>query len=119
MTKRPRRPNAAKRPSAPRPSAPRRDDDLQAEVERLRRELAETQLQLDEIAKKGADAYTKRRMEQLDEARLTARGQALEAAKARNKAEAELRALTDAIDKAPGVTGWLLRRARRNLQRPR
>jgi hypothetical protein len=42
-----------------------------------------------------------------------ARGQALEAAAARARAEAELRALKDAIGKATGLSGWLLRRAGR------
>ena len=110
MSKRPSRPKPARKPSAP-----GQDSDLKAEIETLRRDLAEAQRQLDEVAKIGADAYMKRRMEALDEARLVARGQALDAATARNKAEAELRALTDAIEKAPGFSGWLLRHARRRL----
>jgi hypothetical protein len=83
------------------------------DAEQLRRDLAEAQRQLRDIEQHGADAYTKRRLADLDEARLVARGQALDAAAARAKAEAELRTLRDAIDKAPGLAGWVLRRARR------
>ncbi|MGG5823977.1 hypothetical protein [Falsiroseomonas sp. HW251] len=111
MTRRGRRQKVA----ANAPSVTHRAGDLQADVEQLRRELAAAQRQLEEVAHSGADAYAKRRMEVLDEARLVARGQALEAAAARAKAEAELRALTDAIAKAPGLSGWLVRRACRKL----
>ncbi|MFB9968583.1 hypothetical protein ACFFMP_00220 [Pseudoroseomonas cervicalis] len=45
-----------------------------------------------------------------------ARGRAVEAALARSRAEAALKALNDALDKAPGLEGWLLRRARRRLR---
>src|SRR5690349_3848597 len=75
MTRRGRRQKVA----ANAPSVTHRAGDLQADVEQLRRELAAAQRQLEEVAHSGADAYAKRRMEVLDEARLVARGQALEA----------------------------------------
>ena len=98
---------------ANKPQRRRHEAEAAPDVEQIRRELAEAQRQLREIEQGGADAYTKRRLADLDEARLVARGQALDAAAARAKAEAELRTLRDAIDKAPGLAGWILRRARR------
>ncbi|SFK42262.1 hypothetical protein [Falsiroseomonas stagni] len=83
------------------------------DVDSLRQSLEAMEATLRRIEAEGADAYMKRRMAEMDEARLVARGQALEAAAARAKAEAERRALSDLIDKAPGVAGWLMRRARR------
>jgi hypothetical protein len=83
------------------------------DIEALRQALEALEAKLRRIEDEGADAYMKRRMAEMDEARLVARGQALEAASARAKAEAERRALSDLIDKAPGVAGWLMRRARR------
>lgn len=83
------------------------------DVDALRQSLEAMEAKLRRIEAEGADAYMKRRMAEMDEARLVARGQALEAAAARAKAEAERRALSDLIDKAPGVAGWLMRRARR------
>ncbi len=83
------------------------------DVDALRQSLDAMEAKLRVIEAEGADAYMKRRMAEMDEARLVARGQALEAAAARAKAEAERKALSDLIDKAPGVAGWLMRRARR------
>ncbi len=83
------------------------------DVDALRRSLEAMEATLRRIEAEGADAYMKRRMAEMDEARLVARGQALEAAAARAKAEAERKALSDLIDKAPGVAGWLMRRARK------
>lgn len=83
------------------------------DVDALRQSLDAMEAKLRVIEAEGADAYMKRRMAEMDEARLVARGQALEAAAARAKAEAERKALSDLIDKAPGVAGWLMRRARK------
>jgi len=83
---------------------------LLAENENLRRELAAAQQQLEQVAREGTDAYTRKRIEALDDARLTARGQALEASLERNKAVGELQAFRDAIAKVSGLTGWLIRR---------
>lgn len=108
-----------RRPTRPnKPPRSRQDAAQPADIEQLRRDLAEAQRRLREIEEAGADAYLKRRMAELDEARLVARGQALDAASARGKAEAELRALKDAIGKAPGLAGWLMRRAQRRLGQP-
>lgn len=101
-----------------RPTKARQDANLASEVERLRQELAEARDKLQQIEKEGADAYLKQRMADLDEARLVARGHALDAAAARSKAEAELRALRDAIEKAPGLSGWFMRRASRKAALP-
>ncbi|WP_203073754.1 hypothetical protein [Falsiroseomonas ponticola] len=84
-----------------------------ADVDALCQAIESLEAKLRRIEAEGADAYMKRRMAEMDEARLVARGQALEAAAARAKAEAERKALSDLIDKAPGVAGWLMRRARR------
>jgi hypothetical protein len=86
-----------------------------SEVEALRRELAEVRGQLASLTRDGVDAYTRRRLAELEEARGIARGQALEAAAARARAEAELTALRRAIDRAPGLRGRLLRWAARGL----
>lgn len=83
---------------------------LLAENEKLRSELAAAQQQLEQVAREGTDAYTRTRIEALDDARMTARGQALEASLERNKAVGELQALRDAITKVSGITGWLIRR---------
>ncbi len=70
---------------------------------------------LHQIEQGSADAFFAKRRAELEEGQLVARGQAVEAAAARSRAEAELRALQDAIVKAPGVYGWLLRRAQRRF----
>lgn len=69
------------------------------------------------MIKEGADAFATRRIAELEEARQVARGQALEAAAARSRAEAELRAMTDAIERAPGLRGRLVRWAARRVVR--
>lgn len=81
----------------------------------LRRELAELRGQLSGVTRDGVEAYTRRRLAELEEARGIARGQALEAAAARARAEAELTALRHAIERAPGLRGRLLRWAVRGL----
>jgi hypothetical protein len=106
------------RTRANKPQRRRHEAEPAAEVEQLRLDLAAAHQRLLEMEGAGADAYTQRRLADLDEARLVARGQALDAAAARAKAEAELRALRDAIGKAPGLAGWLLRRARRKAGLP-
>jgi hypothetical protein len=87
----------------------------QAELERLRTELAEARAQLRRVEQEGADGFLAKRLADLEEGRQVARGQAVEATVARARAEAQLQALRDAIGKAPGLSGWLLRRAQRRL----
>jgi uncharacterized protein (UPF0264 family) len=86
-----------------------------ADVDRLQRELADARARLDALVREGADAFAARRIAELEEARQVARGQALEAAAARSRAEAELRALRDAIEGAPGLRGRLVRWAARHV----
>lgn len=86
-----------------------------AEIARLRRELAEAQARLREIEEKGTDVYSARKIESLLEAAQIARGQAFDASLARNRAEGELRALQRAIMEGRGPSGWLLRRAARRV----
>jgi len=88
------------------------------EISSLRRELEEARALLKqvEMSKTEAGSLTlARRLATLEEERQIARGHAVEASLARSKAEAELRALQNAIDKAPGFHGWLLRRARKRM----
>lgn len=87
----------------------------EAELVRLRAELAEARAQLQRIEREGADSFLAQRLASLEEGRQVARGQAVEATVARARAEAELQKLRDAIGKAPGLSGWLLRRAQRRL----
>lgn len=94
----------------------RRANHLEAEVEQLRRELAEARAALQAVEQGGTDAFFARRLAQLEEGQQVARGQAVEAAVAKSRAEGELRALRNAIEKAPGLAGWLLRRAKRRLE---
>jgi hypothetical protein len=89
---------------------------LEAELVQLRRELAEARAALQQVEQGGADAFFARRLAQLEEGQQVARGQAVEATVAKSRAEAELRALRNAIEKAPGFAGWLLRRAQRRLE---
>lgn len=100
----------APRPAGPPPAA-------QGEVERLRRELEEARALLREMSQgpDGDRSVLARRLATLEEERQIARGHAVEASLARSRAEAELKALRDAIHKAPGLQGWLLRRASRHL----
>ena len=93
----------------------RRAAHQEAELAQLRRELADARSKLQQIEQAGTDAFFARRLAQLEEGQQVARGQAVEAAVARSRAEAELKALQDAIGKAPGLAGWLLRRAQRKL----
>jgi sigma54-dependent transcription regulator len=90
---------------------------LEAENTQLRRELDEARAALRQVEQGGADAFLARRLAELEEGRLVARGQVVEATIARSKAEAALRSLQDAIEKAPGLSGWLLRRAQKRLGR--
>lgn len=88
------------------------------EISSLRRELEEARALLKQVELNRTEAGSlmlARRLATLEEERQVARGHAVEASLARSKAEAELRALQNAIDKAPGFYGWLLRRARRRL----
>ncbi|WP_160000765.1 hypothetical protein [Roseomonas sp. 18066] len=106
----PRSPRPAPRPA----EAPRAGGE---ELDRLRRERDDARALLQDLmAKDGAGgAAVARRLAALEEERMVARGQAVEAALARGRAEAALKALSDAIDRAPGIQGWLLRRARRKV----
>jgi hypothetical protein len=79
------------------------------EIARLLAELVAARARLGQIERDGIDAFTRKRLAELEEARQVARGQALEAAVARSKAEAALKALEDAILRAPGMRGRLLR----------
>jgi flagellar biosynthesis/type III secretory pathway protein FliH len=89
-----------------------------AEVEQLRRDLAEAQRRLREVEQRGADAFLAGRLAELEEARQVARGQAVEAALARSRVEAELNALRESVAQAnKGVPGWLLRWAQRKNER--
>ncbi|MFZ6762202.1 hypothetical protein [Pseudoroseomonas sp. WGS1072] len=96
-------------------SQTRRPAEAAGEVARLRQELQEARALLRELAEGGGSVVAKR-LASLEEERQIARGQAVEAAMAKSKAEGELRRLQAAIDKAPGFRGWLLRRARRRLE---
>jgi hypothetical protein len=90
-------------------------DAPRAEIERLSRELDEMRAKMREIEDQGLDAFTAKKIESLIEAAQIARGQALDAALERTRAQGELRALRSAIENAPGPGGWLLRRAARRL----
>lgn len=111
------RSKAQSRQSGGRPSgAP----DGRADVTRLKRELAEAQALLRQLqaAPGGAQSLSMaQRMARLEEERQVARGQAVDAALARGKVEAELKALRAAIEGAPGITGWLMRRARAKVEK--
>lgn len=96
-------------------AAPAAVQEKDAEIARLVRDLAEAQVQLREIEERGTEAYTARKIEGLLEAAQIARGQALDASLARNRAEGELRTLERAIMEARGPSGWLLRRAARRV----
>jgi hypothetical protein len=110
---RPKRATAALQNRKPGPS-----HDPGGEISRMRRELEEARKLLQQV-ELGATAdgrlVVARRMAALEEERQVARGQAVDAVLARSKAEAELKALRDAIRHAPGVHGWLLRRAAKKL----
>jgi multidrug resistance efflux pump len=95
----------------------RRLAQLEAENAQLRRELDDARAALRQVEQGGADAFLARRLAELEEGRLVARGQVVEATVAKSKAEAALRSLQDAIEKAPGLSGWLLRRAQKRLGR--
>jgi hypothetical protein len=104
------------------PKAPkgrnRRVADLEAEIIRLRQELANTRATLKQFEQGGADAFLANRIAELEDGQRIARGQAVEAVVAHSRADAELRVLEDAIGKAPGLSGWLLRRAQKRLRKP-
>jgi len=82
----------------------------------LHQELANIHATLTQLEQGGGDAFLARRIAELEDGQRVARGQAVEAVVARSRAEAELRALEDAIGKAPGLSGWLLRRAQKRLR---
>lgn len=92
--------------------------ELRLEIDRLRRELAAAQARILHLEQGGAEPGVARRLAELEEGQKVARGLALEAALARSRAEAEVKALRAAIEAAPGVRGWLLRRAARGLGGP-
>ena len=99
---------------------PRADGQAETEIVRLRQELREARATLERLAlarePEAARAALSRRLAELEEARQVARGHAVEAALARSRAEADLQALRNAISRAPGLSGWLLRRAQRRLE---
>jgi predicted nucleic acid-binding Zn-ribbon protein len=105
-----------RRPRQPAKGAPRDSANLEAEVTRLRQELGEARAKLQQIEQHGIAAVTAKRLAALEEGQQVARGQAVDAALARSRAEAELRQLQDAIRAAPGLRGWLLRRAALRLK---
>jgi hypothetical protein len=88
---------------------------LRAEIDHLRRELGQAQTRIEQLEKTGADPLVAKRLAELEEGQKVARGLAVDAAVARSRAEAELKTLRDAIEKASGLQGWLLRRALRRI----
>jgi hypothetical protein len=98
------------------PRAARSFAELKAEIDRLLRELAQAESRIQQLERGGADPMVAKRLAELEEGQKVARGLAVDAAIARSRAEAELKALRDAIGKAPGFGGWLLRRARKRLE---
>ncbi|TCZ57293.1 hypothetical protein [Roseicella aquatilis] len=91
---------------------------LRSEIEGLRRELSHAQARILQLEQGGADPLAARRMAELEEGQRVARGLTVEAVVARSRAEAELKALRAAMERAPGLHGWLLRRALRRLGGP-
>ncbi|UPG73111.1 hypothetical protein MVG78_02715 [Roseomonas gilardii subsp. gilardii] len=110
----------AKTPENPVLEQERRGGPAEAEIARLRQELREARATLERLAlerePEAARTALSRRLAELEEARQVARGHAVEAALARSRAEADLQALRNAISHAPGLSGWLLRRAQRRLE---
>jgi hypothetical protein len=96
----------------------RRVADLEAEIIQLRQELANAHATLKQLEQGGVDAFLAHRIAELENGQRIAREQTIEAVVARSRADAELRALEDAIGKAPGLSGWLLRRAQKRLRKP-
>src|SRR5690349_7521748 len=78
---------------------------LRTEIDWLRRELAQAHARIEQLEQGGADPLVAKRLSELEEGQKVARGLAVDAAVARSRAEAELRALQEAIKKAPGVHG--------------
>jgi hypothetical protein len=111
MSRRPR--------SKPAPRGPRSFVELKAEVDRLLRELARAEARIQQLEHGAADPLVAKRLAELEEGQKVARGLAVEAAIARSRAEAELKALQNAIGKATGFNGWLLRRAQKGLGKRR
>jgi hypothetical protein len=91
-------------------------ENLVTELARLSRELEETCAKLAQIERDGIAKVTAQRLAALEEGQQVARGQAVDAALARSKAEAELRKLQKAVAEAPGPLGWLVRRAAQRLK---
>ncbi|MBL6455504.1 hypothetical protein JMJ55_09230 [Belnapia sp. T6] len=85
------------------------------ELTSLRAALAAAEAKIRRMEDEGLDAFARRRIAELEAGQLVARGQAVEAAVAKSRAEGELQALRNAIGKAPGLNGWLLRRAMRRM----
>ncbi|SHI42818.1 hypothetical protein SAMN02745194_00334 [Roseomonas rosea] len=104
-----------RRQGAARKGSPR-SGNLVSEVARLSRELDECRAKLKQIEQQGIAKVTARRLAALEEGQQIARGQAVDAALAKSKAEAELRALRKAIAEAPGPLGWLIRKAAGRLR---
>jgi hypothetical protein len=98
------------------PRAARSFAELKVEIDRLQRELVKAESKIRQLELGGAEPLVAKRLAELEEGQKVARGLAVDAAIARSRAEAELKALRDAIGKAPGLGGWLLRRARRRLE---
>lgn len=110
MSRRPPRKNSARPESS--------FAELRAEIDRLRRELTQAQTRILQLEQGGADPLVAKRLAELEEGQKVARGLALDAAAARSRAEAELKAVRRSIERAPGFRGWLLRRALQGLDRP-
>lgn len=105
----------------PRKAGPRAEGsfaELRTEIDRLRRELAQARARIGQLEGGEADPLAAKRIAALEEGQKVARGLALEAALARSRAEAEVKALRAALERAPGLHGWLLRRALRRLGGP-
>jgi hypothetical protein len=103
------------RSKAASPKAARSFAEIKAEIDRLQRELARAEARIRQLERGGADPMVAKRLAELEEGQKVARGLAVDAAVARSRAEAELKVLRDAIGKAPGFNGWLLRRAQKRL----
>jgi thioredoxin-like negative regulator of GroEL len=107
----------ARRPGAKAPARGARNfAELKAEIDRLLRELARAEQRIQALEMGGADPLVAKRLAELEEGQKIARGLAVEAAVAKGRAEAELKALQRQIDEAPGLYGWLLRRMRKRRQ---
>ncbi len=92
-------------------SSKEQEADLQSEVARLKAELARARDLLAAMQMgDGSETYLRAQVAAFEEGRQQARGQALEAALARNRAEGELRILRKGMQQASGLQGYFLRR---------